>query len=282
VTLASLLLQVNDDIFAHAKGALAFTDDGGFWMIHSAPKTPSKDYASLMDPSPYGQHFFCVALSAATIGDAVFRHLRMNNVFVDQSLPTKILQKHRDRFKDIDGLLEQTAKHTRPPVLPPYDDAYLAQSLRTRGGITLQAVAKRGCDTAMGKNWSCSNYEGVPNLYKDVMPAVLPGNMYIQTWCGGPWPSPSQACLPSYCPPHNHKVYNVRKMRLSSRIYWGTEIDHSKWLVSSATSPSPWTCFGDINYADVQRKRGGGMLCLQDATLGAAMQSFVLTQDPCG
>ena len=273
--------SVNDEIFAHAKGAIAFDDEAGFWLMHSAPKTPTSQHANWLDPTPYAQHFFCVTQSADSLGQPVARHLRMNNVYVDSSTPTAVLSHHIARYPDIAGLLSQTHNHERAPITPPFVGDYLKQQLETLGGLPLVAVAKRGCNHALGKNWSCSSYEGIPNLFTDIMTRVLDGTLYAQTWCGGPWPSRSQQCLPSSCPAAGHRVYNVRTLRLSPELFWGTEVDHSKWLVSTAATSTPWVCLGDINYADPQRKRGGGFVCFKDTSLHDVVESMVKMADPC-
>ena len=71
-------------------------------------------------------------------------------------------------------------------------------------------------------------------------------------------------------------------MRLSPTVFWGTEVDHSKWIVSTAGTRTPWMCLGDINYSDAQRKRGGGMVCFQDQSLHDVVESMVELADPCG
>jgi hypothetical protein len=159
----------------------------------------------------------------------------------------------------------------------------LRRDLKTPGGLALVGVAKKGCNPALKNIFAdCVSYSGIPNLFSDVMTDVLDSTLDIQTWCGGPWPQPSQACLPSYCPRSGHKVYNTRNVTPAADVHWSTANDHSKWIITAAGSRNPWVCFGDINYSDVQRKRGGGFLCFQDADLHSAFESFVGTTDPCG
>jgi len=136
--------SVNGDIFAHAKGMLAFDDDEGFWMVHSAPNTPTPDYASLFDPSPYAQHFFCLTLPTDTIGLQTIPLLRMNNVFVDNSTATSVLKSHKQRFPEIEGLLSQTLNHERTPITPPYDGPFHVEKFSTSAGLEVVAVAKKG------------------------------------------------------------------------------------------------------------------------------------------
>ena len=38
---------------------------------------------------------------------------------------------------------------------------------------------------------------------------------------------------------------------------------------------------GDINYADPQRKRGGGFVCFKDRSLHDVVESMVKMADPC-
>ena len=138
-------------------GMLAFDDDAGFWLSHSAPKTPSLEHANYFDPTPFAQHFFCVSLPAKTLGEQVFPLLRMNNVFVDSSTPTVLQPRHLRKYADITALLEQTRDRKRPPITAPFDGSYIEQNLETTGGFPILAVAKRGCDARMGKHWSCTH-----------------------------------------------------------------------------------------------------------------------------
>ena len=152
---------VNGEIFAHAKGMLGFDDDAGVFISHSAPNTPTPLYQNYFDPTPYGQHFFCSALSADDIGTSVVQMLRMNNVFVDSSTSTSVSKAHLKKYPDIQPLLDNTASHDRTPTSPPYDASHLSASITTRGGASLLLLAKKGCNPSLA-NFSCSDYSQIP------------------------------------------------------------------------------------------------------------------------
>lgn len=208
----------------------------------------------------------------------------MNNVFIDTSAgDPHVTSSFQDKYPDITPLADQPTAphHERTPTTAPYNGSYLTRQLTTSGGMQLTGVAKKGCNPDLANvSAACDDYSGIPNIFTEVLTDVLGGSLDIQTWCGGVSPPAADACLRSNCTRRGRDVYNTLQVRLGADFFWGTEIDHSKWAITTEGST---VCFGDINYSDVQRKRGGGFVCFESSALHGALKGAVDKgqTDPC-
>ncbi|XP_077986916.1 plancitoxin-1-like [Glandiceps talaboti] len=61
------------------------------------------------------------------------------------------------------------------------------------------------------------------------------------------------------------KVTDIKKIKMKGENKeFKSGSDHSKWAITT-DSKKPWTCIGDLNRATTQQKRGGGLLCINNA-----------------
>lgn len=73
-------------------------------------------------------------------------------------------------------------------------------------------------------------------------------------------------------------MYNVKEVNPHRRVPFPDTVDHSKWCV---TASGGFTCVADMNREVSQVGRGGGAVCTDDPTVGAAFSTAVRRSQPC-
>lgn len=111
------------------------------------------------------------------------------------------------------------------------------------------------------------------------MAPSLQSDLLVQFWIR------STGILPSDCS-LGWKVLDIQLISPGGRITFKASNDHSKWAVSTTggglDGAAGWVCVGDINRNEAEEKRGGGTVCLQDATVWKAYRTAALECEMCG
>jgi len=231
----------------HSKGVLGFSSDGGFWLIHSVPRFPLKvkggNSGSLpADETIYGQTFLCLTLSAPQL-DKVGVQLQYNHVGIYDSNIASFASALPNVAAVISGTYIHTAGSNKVV-------------LNTAGGQQFTSYAKSA-------KWG-------RDLYADLVAADLGTSLRVESWMR---PKLKSDCSGTY------HVVNVATVNIGGNTFSETQ-DHSKWAVST-NSGTNWACVGDINHMKSQFKRGGGTVCINDASVHNAFSSIIASAEDC-
>ena len=110
-------------------------------------------------------------------------------------------------------------------------------------------------------------------LYSSIISPYFNVNLAVESW--------SHPVEPPLCT-GKYTCVNVNQVKFNDQIQWNVGQDHSKWAVSVGSSRKV-ACFGDINRAASQKKRGGGALCFDgNSNLYNALNKFIAQTDKCG
>lgn len=235
--------------YAHAKGVLVFTQNGGFWLVHSVPKFPDSSTTQYSYPdaqSIYGQSFICITVDLPTVNQIAYQLSIDHPQIYDNYIPDAI----RSRYPNIARVSDDWTGVT----------TNVAQ-LSTVGGRVFTSFAK-------SKKWG-------QMLYNSLVSTTFRCGLNVETWMR---PVQSSCCQPT-CP---YPVTLVSNLRLDSVTYTETQ-DHSKWAISSGCSSgsSDIFCVGDINQNDSQENRGGGTLCSHSSAVHNLFSSVIQGLDKC-
>ncbi|XP_066910256.1 plancitoxin-1-like [Clytia hemisphaerica] len=232
----------------HTKGAMAFDQETGFWMVHSVPHFPDyvkNGYGYPHTGHKYGQMFLCITLNSSAVND-IGLQLRYNNPHVhDGSIP----EGWDTIFPNIAALLKGEMVRRSP--------YYRLQEFASLGGINFTSFAK---GTKFNKD-----------LYSELVAPTLKTNLLTETWQNG-----GGNIGPSCDGPYT--VEDISDVQLefsdgSSYSFYDTN-DHSKYALSD-TADNPYVCIGDINRQTGQFKRGGGTVCTKNKALWERFHSLV-------
>ena len=239
--------------YGHSKGDLAFTKDGGFWLVHSVPKysnSANEGYDYPHSGTYYGQIFFCVNFNASEI-DKIGLQLRFNGPHVhDFNLPSSLAQ----MFPNISLLVND-----KFILEEPYN---MSAKLVSSGGKKLIHFAKN-------KNFG-------NDLYGAFVAPSLKTSMLAETWQQGSGRTGSW-CKPPYT------VENILHIDIETdtdEFEFVNYEDHSKYVLSKS-GDDPAICIGDINRMETQYKRGGGTLCTRDNHIWTVFKKLVKQVDSC-
>ncbi|RWS21562.1 plancitoxin-1-like protein [Leptotrombidium deliense] len=109
------------------------------------------------------------------------------------------------------------------------------------------------------------------DIYTSFVAPSLESNLYVETWRRGAGGALHSDCKSKF------QTVNVEYVTVTG-VQWKYVEDHSKWAI---TDEEAYTCVGDINRVRSQFKRGGGTVCLNDATLWKAFHNSVLQTEAC-
>ncbi|XP_057290535.1 plancitoxin-1-like [Hydractinia symbiolongicarpus] len=238
----------------HTKGALAFNEESGFWLINSVPKYPpaaSEGYDYPHSGCMYGQMFMCVTFNSSAFND-IGLQLRFNDPHVhDANLPMD----WEVNYPNIKLLLNGDIVN-KPPL-----SNHLA--IKSLAGVDYQHFAK------------ADNFH--KDLYHELVAPGLQTNILTETWQHGHNIGPS--CDGGYT------VNDIISLNISSPDVQDFSFlnldDHSKFVVGES-SEEPYVCVGDINRQPSQFKRGGGTLCLKNTKLWEEFSKFTINATHCG
>ncbi|XP_026808791.1 cell-death-related nuclease 7 [Rhopalosiphum maidis] len=226
----------------HSKGIVVADNSSGFWLVHSVPLFPQLPYQnnnSYTYPKTgvkYGQSFLCMSMTAEEL-DKVGNQLIKNEALVYGS------HFGGDLKSTYPGLYNATLPHKNPRVKN--DEARL-QPLRSAEGVEFLSISK--------------NRHFEKDLYEDLITQMAQSNVYTETWLNSP------DYLNSSCSGH-YKTMNIKSLAMKNikglnNVWYKSSLDHSKWVVTGKSSVH-WTCIGDINRTEHQKKRGGGTVCVK-------------------
>jgi len=239
-----------DSPWAHAKGAVAFDAQGGFWLTHSVPNFPNTlnqgpthawDHAS----TKYGQNFLCITVGVAALqqmGEAML----VNKVSVYDTKASA------DAIRAVPNFQQWTDPDSRGPSA----DSSKVLKVQSAGGTQFVVFAK---SAHFGKD-----------LYDSLVAPTLQASLITETWMNG------RGNLPSTCN-SNYQVLNSKSVEIGGHS-WSDSTDHSKWAV---THDGTVLCMGDINRQSGQFSRGGGVVCIQDSKLGNQLKVAVQSGQNC-
>jgi deoxyribonuclease-2 len=239
----------DDGNLGHTKGVIAFdtASNTAYWLLHSWPKF--SDPTAKKDPTPkYGQTYLCLSLDIESA-----RKLAAQMAIHQE--PQTFLSRTANLPKD-DPLTLLTGKID---AKSPADSDVL--DLQTVAGMKFKVIAKN-------KLWNKDFWNGLvgPTLKED---------LDVETWIRGAVP-------PIADTDGIHKTFDIKYINLGVmglHWAWPETHDHAKWAI---TLKGDWVCVGDINRMISQRKRGGGTIAFQNATLWKALSQTGLLLAPPG
>ncbi|KAM3925859.1 deoxyribonuclease-2-alpha isoform 2-T3 [Leptodactylus fuscus] len=238
-------------IRGHTKGVVLLDQTQGFWLIHSTPHFPpssSQQYDWPSNAFHNGQSFICVTYPYGQFKE-IGTQLMYNTITpYDSSIP--------DTFSDDLPDLVAAAKK-KQVTQPPWNRQVTLTSI---GGKQFTSFAKHAL---FGDD-----------LYSGWVSEVLKSDLFVQFWLN------SQGILHSNCSQQYH-TYNVHSISFGSGLNYSSNIDHSKWCVTSSDNPG-WACIGDINRDHEEMQRGGGTLCSSDPIVWKSFKALVSKYSDCG
>eukprot|EP01029_Cantina_marsupialis_P027684 TRINITY_DN773182_c0_g1_i1.p1 TRINITY_DN773182_c0_g1~~TRINITY_DN773182_c0_g1_i1.p1 ORF type:complete len:339 (+),score=76.89 TRINITY_DN773182_c0_g1_i1:106-1122(+) len=238
------------DTFAHAKGFMAFTENGGFWVSHSTPKFPNlqeESYGGCCPSTTYGQHYMCSSYDSIASFEDLAMQMEIARVYVyDFNLPSSL------RRPNLVNWLEEEEHFTKA-----YNRTI---TLTTAAGMDLIHMSK---DAKWGKE-----------LYEDYVAVELGNDLYTETWQNG------IGSLDSYCRKDGYKynVMNLNNVKLPNGPSWRESQDHSKWNFASRKY---YVCLNDINRQSSQSHRGGGATCMHNYGVHKAFRGIMQDFEQC-
>jgi len=233
----------------HTKGVIAFdtASNSAFWLLHSWPKYAAP--AAPVMPTPiYGQTFMCISLDIATANQLAAQ-------MANHQEPQCYLPRAASLAQS--AALYALTQPLKPN--PPGNADVLA--CKSKGGMSFKVLAK--------------NREWNQDFWNDFVGPQLGADMDVETWIRGPIP-------PVVDSDGIHKTFDIKFINLGplgAHWAWPETADHAKWGI---TTTSNWICVGDINRMISQRKRGGGTIAFQNATLWQALSKTDLILAPPG
>jgi deoxyribonuclease-2 len=233
----------------HTKGVVAFDTQSktAFWLLHSWPQYAAPGLPGMPTPM-YGQTFLCISLDIATA-----------NSIAAQMATHQEPQCYLPRAATL-GKGDALYALTQPLPPKPTPDADVL-ACKSKGGMAFKVLAKN-------REWGKDFWNGFvgPQLGED---------MDVETWIRGPIPPVADT-------DGIHKTFDIKYINLGplgAHWAWPETHDHAKWGI---TKESNWICVGDINRMISQRKRGGGTIAFQNATLWQALSKTDLILAPPG
>ncbi|XP_070573630.1 plancitoxin-1-like [Ptychodera flava] len=283
--------------YGHAKGVLLF--DGnlqkGFWMVHSLPRFPE-------NPEPFG--IYSWALNKRDENETSYGQIFMCISF-EQAELTKIweqVKSYKPRVYSRKGFQQFTDDIMFPPSS--------SNSITT--GTSSKNKWKRVKKTAMKVkahkpkkararhrktrvNSQTQNDDGFISIakqhghdveiYSYIADRLKLTDVFAQTWrngAGGKLPSCRGSTSRQGISVHNFQMQNVVKLKFPEvhgmSVEYATTKDHSKWAISNDNN-RPWTCIGDLNRMESQKKRGGGFMCISSQSVRKAFYELIPKQN---
>ena len=240
---------VSHDSNGHTKGVIGFDASGGFWLVHSVPRFPPTPYTYPAYATKYGQSFMCMSYSLSML-NKMGTNLLLNEPYVFSSnVPASL----SSQVPNINAVL---AKQWNTKV-----GASASQILTTLGGASFTTFAK---NDKWGKE-----------LWQDLVAPGLKSSLLVETWMNG-----SGGKINTTCPLDSPDVFDISNIDAFANK-WSVTQDHSKWGVSTPSSPTPWGCIGDINRVTSQSSRGGGAACISNAAYAKSLNSIIQSYWPC-
>ncbi|KAF2070022.1 hypothetical protein CYY_008653 [Polysphondylium violaceum] len=243
--------------YAHSKGVVAFTDDVGFWLIHSVPRFPldpkTTKYHYPANEVRNGQSFLCVSYNAHENFAKIAEKIYTNRAYIySYNIPSTIGLQKTVLQKLIDGSSYNYAKTD-------------SSDLYSLNGLKFKVFAK--------------NTQWNNDLYESLLQPAIAQNMLISTWRLGA----KTTIMPTFCQPnYTYDSVNVEELSIpgGSEFQWRYTKDHSKWAISLDQERN-YVCIGDINRMYSQYKRGGGSACFVNDKLWNSYYNMIYDTSLC-
>lgn len=244
----------------HTKGVVIFGQKQGLWLVHSTPHfPPPKKAGRFAYPSTgvvNGQNFLCVTYPMdlfQTIGEQL--QINQPHIFdchIPKSLAATVPSLVQLCRASQGGGVNVSLQHDATKIVN------RSVELTSQGGTKFINFAKG----ALFAN----------DLYHSWVAPSLQSDLLVQFW------QRSTGVLSSNCS-LTWKVLNIQSLAPGQKFTFNSTDDHSKWAVSTTAAQGAagaWVCVGDINRNQAEEKRGGGTVCLQDATIWKAYRTAAL------
>ncbi|RWS18701.1 Deoxyribonuclease-2-like protein [Leptotrombidium deliense] len=124
------------------------------------------------------------------------------------------------------------------------------------------------------------NGESTFDLYKTKIAPFIKSDLFVESWRRGNGIPLSSNCHSKY------KLINVQYVKLKfenkyvGNVLWKYSEDHSKWLISE-DSEKAFICIVDLNRMLSQNKRGGGAVCIRDASIWKLFHDSIAAIETC-
>ncbi|VDP82726.1 unnamed protein product [Echinostoma caproni] len=252
-----VLTAVEKTLVGHLKGAVAFDNSSGLWIIHSIPKlSESPDQYQYPDTGRiYGQHMLCVTLSSAYMLPLIEQLVLSKPQF----LATYVSEDWTEKYPEIEALFNDRPKTNETSKIAPFETV--------DGNLKMRHFSK---SAKFGKD-----------LYKDLVLPNLGYALHVETWRHGD-------SEPSVCENGKPLVVNVQFIHFKElAVTFSSFQDHSKWAStipkeSANEEGKMWICLGDINRMYSQFHRGGGTMCIQNNIIWKAFSNLITQVEKCG
>lgn len=280
--------------FAHAKGVLAFSSGGGFWLDHSSPSWPQPVNATNASfpiwtlsagQACLAQQFACFNFdNGASLTTAIPEILYTIKPYIfDQTLPAPLAQQYPALANVSQG------QYT-------YANATTAVNAITVGGKRLQLFCKPQCTWSMCTNELIHDGAVVPGLNMSIAWMGFTSCYNLTQGCGGS--APLNSSCPAEPTAQNPALDSLNVEAVSfpdvGNLTWSSynfTSDHAKWGVSVGTDAGVTgrvgrprkkvVCLGDNNRVESQMYRGGAFICMESGTLWHAFADSITSIETC-
>jgi deoxyribonuclease II len=243
----------------HTKGVICFNtaNNTAFWLIHSAPKFPSKDTYSYPETAMgNAQTFLCITLQDADTAKAIAAQMfvaQQPNVYLASQVPDSLKSMADDPRVQLIGNKITTDKASYGNFI----------SFNSAGGATFRCVAKN-------KEWNTP--EG-NDFYNDLVGPMLKESLDIETWEHGKEPGNLEGDDVHHI--MAMKEVNLGPLSILPSYLWSEENDHAKLVISQPEETDHFVCVGDINFTVTMEKRSGGTVAFQNDNLWTGINEIL-------
>mmetsp|Transcript_13390 Transcript_13390/g.26690 ORF Transcript_13390/g.26690 Transcript_13390/m.26690 type:complete len:665 (+) Transcript_13390:126-2120(+) len=277
---------------AHAKTALAFSENSGFLLDHSSPAFPLP-LGEVTDEFPFywlgslqaclAQQFGCFNFDQQALnGDISQVVYNMKAWVYDTYFPASLQTIYPT-------LYDATKEDLSDTFTAYYGD------VSTIGGQDLKTVSRPMCYSSQYNSSQCEFGILQDNFTTPYLEETMHWMSFISVYNLSEPVFPSQAPLPGACPANastpaanSLNILNVTfPGREDTMNTYGFDRDHAKWGVSDEDSTVKYACVGDMNRAgkipyEGQPRRGGAFYCLQNDKFWELLSEAVTEVEPCG
>lgn len=217
--------------YGHAKGVVAFGEDTGLWLVHTAPKFPDYDMYRWPDNArEKGQIFLCVTLKTDNAA-LVVKHLVMRQVYAyDVHSNTESLFKIWQAYKgNLMAIIDK--KNTLAESMFIYNKYPFGTA-----GLYWHEIESKGEGKGKGKGKKTplyifsKNSAAGSNFYLWLAEGLGIPRLYVQTYRTG-----SGGRMDSFCKTKRICVMNINKLQFqdSYTSSFKSTQDHSKWAIGA-------------------------------------------------
>lgn len=289
--------------YGHSKGIVAFDNTTGFWLIQTTPGFPpvKEDGYSFPNTGKWnGQTMLCISLSTTQFEDVGKQFHYTNCRAYSSHFHNELLA------PTMQGVVNGTIKYNA--IVPRFDQRFYI----SRGNTKFSSFAQTNTisvsyDPSIAPPHSkpnCDFYANAANgKYKcnTSFKTPLKHNLFVQSWLDRnkapaqliPSTNEPQICdapyhvnsaLANYALDYKFDLNSITGQEFNCKgqikCHWGTLNDHSKWAVSTEVG-SDVVCISDLNRTEMQKKRGGIMMCFKNKDVHDVFYNMIQTPIRC-